>query len=105
MFNYNDVSPTCARVSSKNYLTVSRSKNRLAAVGVSARGFVPIFAEMSVFAEVLCVILRIPPIIFFADKILFADRISKTFYRKFVEQISGNFFVRAFLPNTSRMKN
>jgi hypothetical protein len=105
VFDDDDVSPTRARVARKSNLPVSRRKNRLAAIGISARRFVPIFAEMPVFAEILRVILRIPPIISLADKILFADRISKTLFRKFAEQLRRNFFVRVFFPDASRLKN
>src|SRR5215213_10769607 len=60
VFDDDDVSPACAGIFGKDYATVSRRVNRLAAVGIAARIFVPVLAEMIVCAEIL----RVVPFVF-----------------------------------------
>jgi hypothetical protein len=105
VFDDNDISPTCAAVFSKSNLSAGSCENRLSAIGVAAGRFVPVFTEMTVFAEILRIVPRIAPVVFLADKLFFADRISETVFRKFAEQMRGNFFVRIVFRDTSRRKN
>src|SRR5436190_3029272 len=60
VINYYDVPPTRPSVLSKNNLAICGCVNRLAAITISARVFVPVFAKMVIFAKIL----RVVPSIF-----------------------------------------